>query len=167
MKKCPSSKKYRDSNPQPLEHESPPITTRPGLPPFIWRNIIVLKDFVSAIRYLNVDFCTHYLKFISANAIFRLNLQMSNVEFLLINTIGNLNIEFIPYIDIRIWQNIWWYSVISKQIKINKKRPGLAHIKNKSYSFSNYIMCLLNKSSFSRNLPLVLNITTVFVLNMK
>ena len=31
--KCPSSIRCRDSNSQPLEHESPPITTRPGLPP--------------------------------------------------------------------------------------------------------------------------------------
>ena len=31
--KCPSSIQCRDSNSQPLEHESPPITTRPGLPP--------------------------------------------------------------------------------------------------------------------------------------
>ena len=30
--KFPSSKQCWDSNPQPLEHESPPITTRPGLP---------------------------------------------------------------------------------------------------------------------------------------
>ena len=33
VKKCPSSIWPWDSNPQPLEHESPPITTRPGLPP--------------------------------------------------------------------------------------------------------------------------------------
>ena len=33
MKKCPSSRWCRDSNSRPLEHESPPITTRPGLPP--------------------------------------------------------------------------------------------------------------------------------------
>ena len=32
VKKCPSSIWYRDSNLQPLEHEYPPITTRPGLP---------------------------------------------------------------------------------------------------------------------------------------
>ena len=31
MKKCPSSIWCQDSNSQPLEHESPPITTRPGL----------------------------------------------------------------------------------------------------------------------------------------
>ena len=30
--KCPSSIRCRDSNPWPPEHESPPITTRPGLP---------------------------------------------------------------------------------------------------------------------------------------
>ena len=34
VKKCPSSKWCGDLNPQPLEHESPPVTTRPGLPPF-------------------------------------------------------------------------------------------------------------------------------------
>ena len=28
--KCPSSIRYQDLNSQPLEHESPPITTRPG-----------------------------------------------------------------------------------------------------------------------------------------
>ena len=32
VKKCPSRKRCGDSNPQPLKHESPPITTRPGLP---------------------------------------------------------------------------------------------------------------------------------------
>ena len=31
--KCPSSIQRRDSNPQPFEHETSPITTRPGLPP--------------------------------------------------------------------------------------------------------------------------------------
>ena len=31
--KCPSSIQGWGSNPQPSEHESPPITTRPGLPP--------------------------------------------------------------------------------------------------------------------------------------
>ena len=30
---CPSSMQRRDSNPRLLEPESPPITTRPGLPP--------------------------------------------------------------------------------------------------------------------------------------
>ena len=33
VKKCPSSIRYWDSNTQPIEHETPPITTRPGLPP--------------------------------------------------------------------------------------------------------------------------------------
>ena len=30
---CPSSIRHWDSNPRPSERESPPITTRPGLPP--------------------------------------------------------------------------------------------------------------------------------------
>ena len=30
---CPSNIRCRDSNSQPLDNESPPITTRPGLPP--------------------------------------------------------------------------------------------------------------------------------------
>ena len=33
MKKCPSRIRYLDLNPRPLEQESSPITTRPGLPP--------------------------------------------------------------------------------------------------------------------------------------
>ena len=32
VKKCPSSIWYRDSNPQPLERDSLPITTRPVFP---------------------------------------------------------------------------------------------------------------------------------------
>ena len=31
--KCPSSIWCRDSNPRPLERESTPVTTKPGLPP--------------------------------------------------------------------------------------------------------------------------------------
>ena len=32
-KSCPSSIQYQDLNPRPSEHETPPITTRPGLLP--------------------------------------------------------------------------------------------------------------------------------------
>ena len=35
VKKCPSSIWYFDSNSRPSEYESPPLTTRPGLPPFV------------------------------------------------------------------------------------------------------------------------------------
>ena len=31
--KCPSSIRRQDSNSQPSDYESPPLTTRPGLPP--------------------------------------------------------------------------------------------------------------------------------------
>ena len=43
MKKCPSSVWYWDSNSQPLEHESPPITTRPRLQ---------VHKFGASLRYL-------------------------------------------------------------------------------------------------------------------
>ena len=33
VKSDPSSRQHLDSIPQPLGHESPPLTTRPGLPP--------------------------------------------------------------------------------------------------------------------------------------
>ena len=33
VKKCPSSIRRWDSNSQPCDYESPPLTTRPGLPP--------------------------------------------------------------------------------------------------------------------------------------
>ena len=32
VKKCPSSKRCRDSNSQPSDYKFPPLTTRPGLP---------------------------------------------------------------------------------------------------------------------------------------
>ena len=41
--KCPSCRRYQDLNPRPSEHESPPITTRPGLPPK--RIICLLSSF--------------------------------------------------------------------------------------------------------------------------
>ena len=40
VKKCPSSIRCQDSNSQPSDYESPPLTTRPGLPPIFsicWR----------------------------------------------------------------------------------------------------------------------------------
>ena len=44
----PSSLRCRDSNPRPLEHESPPKSTRPGLPPnmgmFNWWYIKELRN---------------------------------------------------------------------------------------------------------------------------
>ena len=41
VKKCPSSIWCWDSNPRPSGHESPPITTRPGLPPSL-----ILQQFI-------------------------------------------------------------------------------------------------------------------------
>ena len=45
--KCPSSVRCLDSNSQPLEHESPLMTTRPGLPP---------NEFVSLCKKLQCFF---------------------------------------------------------------------------------------------------------------
>ena len=42
VKKCPSSIWCWYSNSQPLEHEPPPITTRPGLPA---QNVFIYKDY--------------------------------------------------------------------------------------------------------------------------
>ena len=44
VKKCPSSIRCQDLNSQPLEHEYPPITTRPGLPPL---NVDPINDLKS------------------------------------------------------------------------------------------------------------------------
>ena len=45
VKQCPSSIRHWDSNPQPLEIESPPITTRPGLPPV--KKFVTVSDYKS------------------------------------------------------------------------------------------------------------------------
>ena len=60
-KKCPSSIRYWDSNPRPSECESPPITTRPGLPPnqstiFVAQNILARRDICQ-----NVTACHYWL----------------------------------------------------------------------------------------------------------
>ena len=39
---CPSSIWCWDSKPRPSEHESPPITTRPGLPPKVVKLFVML-----------------------------------------------------------------------------------------------------------------------------
>ena len=46
--KCPSSMWCQDSNSQPMEHESPPIITRPGLPP---KNSILLLWLTISLSY--------------------------------------------------------------------------------------------------------------------
>ena len=50
--KCPSSIQCLDSNPQPSEHESPPITTRPGLPSFQLQLFISLQQRTANITQL-------------------------------------------------------------------------------------------------------------------
>ena len=50
---CPSSIRGRDSNPRPLEHEPPPITTRPGHPSnlnkillYLWNAAVSMQQVV-------------------------------------------------------------------------------------------------------------------------
>ena len=42
MKKCPSSVRCSDSNPQPLQHESPAITTRSGFLSSLWPSSLII-----------------------------------------------------------------------------------------------------------------------------
>ena len=44
MKKYPSSIQRRDSNPRTSEHESPPITTRPGLFHYLQQSMMIAVD---------------------------------------------------------------------------------------------------------------------------
>ena len=58
---CPSSIWRQDSNPRPLERESTPITTRPGLPPlnsfiYLTLGLLVLAAYIA--RYLRWDIPT-------------------------------------------------------------------------------------------------------------
>ena len=52
VKKCPSSMRHWDSNPRPSERESPPITTRPGLP--------ALQYKVKIEQYRQENWCISY-----------------------------------------------------------------------------------------------------------
>ena len=52
MSQSPSSIRRRDSNPQPFEHESSPLTTRPGLPP-------ITSNFISCVK-CNSLLCSTY-----------------------------------------------------------------------------------------------------------
>ena len=49
MWKSPSSKRWWDSNPQPSEHESAPVTTRPGLMSFVFELLVSTNSFVGVI----------------------------------------------------------------------------------------------------------------------
>ena len=58
VKKCPTSIRCPDSNPQPSECESPPITTRPGLPPRKKIIILIAMHPNGAYRQLHF-YCLH------------------------------------------------------------------------------------------------------------
>ena len=48
VKKCPSSIQCWDLNPQPFEHELSPVTTRPGVPPYLI-NLLPFTEFVQVL----------------------------------------------------------------------------------------------------------------------
>ena len=75
MWKRPSSIRRRDSNPRPLEHESSPITTRPGLPPY-WSIYYIDNDFSFMTRSRQTNFCL--LLKVKVQGIF---LEKSQVQF--------------------------------------------------------------------------------------
>ena len=60
--KCPSSIQCRDLNPQPLERESLPITSRPGLPSFNFYPLSISSCFFLLSKLSNlIAIRTHYL----------------------------------------------------------------------------------------------------------
>ena len=58
VKKWPSSIRCRDSNPWPLKHETSPITTRPGLLPYLNGQINYLKSRIKILPYFTVPIVT-------------------------------------------------------------------------------------------------------------
>ena len=52
--KCPSSIQFQDSNPQPSERESLPISTRPGLPPYL-SSCLALFNPSSQVKLLGLE----------------------------------------------------------------------------------------------------------------
>ena len=59
VKKCPSNIRWWDSKPQPSGHESPPITTRAGLPPKFWLifYLLLFSVTLTLCRWIMVSFC--------------------------------------------------------------------------------------------------------------
>ena len=88
-KKCPSSIRCWDSNPRPSEHESPPITTRPGFPP--------LFNFL----YFNIwRFSPSVLPTTLATCYFRVSFSISRVT-----TIETFSDTFTTYLPTYIWSH--------------------------------------------------------------
>ena len=107
MWKCPSSIRCCDSNPQPPEHELPPIVTH-------WKDQ-GLNNTILGGRHRSVD--------LSTPSILPSHVWVPSTPSMLFQFI-----LFKLYICHLNW-NV-------KRMKINKKRPGLAHLKN------NTIFCL-------------------------
>ena len=57
VKKCQSTTRCQDLNPQPSECESPPITTRPGLPPHCYYSFLYVFTSVSLLMLACLPSC--------------------------------------------------------------------------------------------------------------
>ena len=64
VKNCPSNIWCRDSNSRPLDHESPPITARPGLPPslsFLFAQSLCSQMLIKQLYYIQSVTETNHL----------------------------------------------------------------------------------------------------------
>ena len=86
VKKCPSSIRCRDSNPRPMERESIPITTRPGLPP---HEVMKLKRYLT--RLINCNNCRYLQK---KNAHLGKILQLLSSIYLMSDFLGKIKIVY-------------------------------------------------------------------------
>ena len=78
---CPSSISCQDSNPWPLEHQSSPITTRPGLPPYSEFIFRLQKSATEAFKaYLELPILKFNIFQYQKNGPFYSSLKSNNVQ---------------------------------------------------------------------------------------
>ena len=119
-KKCPSSIRCQDLNPWSLEHESPPISTRPGLPPNIayfylqWNFVSLQWTTIRLVNQCSFIWGTFY--FIDEHFTFSVYLILTyllTVYFLLITVIAYLvgisNLQ-LAFLMILAWLE-WWFVI--------------------------------------------------------
>ena len=106
LKKCPSSLQCRDLNSQPLERESPLITTRPGLPP-------------NFVKYLG----THIATLPKAS-------QSSKIVISCFTAFHPRSVT--RWLD---FFNIWPFATLKIMHQISQSSPAFCQLKNKTSKF--------------------------------